>query len=56
MPDQDGIGLLMLMRKKYPDVPVIVISGGRPKTASYLDIAHKLGAKRLLEKPFTPPN
>jgi DNA-binding response OmpR family regulator len=54
MPDQDGIGLLMLIREEFPDVPVLVISGGVPNTGLYLDIAQKLGARRLLEKPFTP--
>jgi DNA-binding NtrC family response regulator len=54
MPDQDGIGVIMMIQQEFPKTPVIVMSGGRPNTLIYLDIAQKLGAKRLLEKPFTP--
>ena len=53
MPDCDGIELVMSIRRKQPDVPVIVISGGgRVNAGQYLSMAEKLGAARVFEKPF----
>ncbi len=54
MPDQDGLGLLLMMRGEKLTTPVIVMSGGLANSAAYLEIARKLGARRLLAKPFTP--
>ena len=53
MPDCDGIELVMSIRKKMPDVKVIVMSGGgRVRADDYLNLAKKLGATRVFEKPF----
>lgn len=53
MPDCDGIELVMSIRRKQPDVPVIVMSGGgRVQANHYLNLAKKLGAVRVFEKPF----
>ncbi len=53
MPDCDGIELVMAIRRKLPDVKVIVMSGGgRVRAGHYLDLAGKLGAARVFEKPF----
>jgi len=53
MPDCDGIELIMSIRRKQPDVPVIVMSGGgRVQANHYLNLAEKLGAVRVFEKPF----
>lgn len=47
----DGLGILEIVKKKYPLMPVIVISGhGTIETAVS---AIKLGAYDYLEKPFT---
>lgn len=52
MPDMDGIELLPLIRNKWPDVKVIVISGyGTEQTA---EDTVKLGAHKFMGKPFTP--
>jgi len=54
MPRMDGIELLGEMRKHYPRIPVIAMSGGgRMPPSHYLQTAGKLGAKALMEKPFT---
>ena len=46
----DGMELLKLMRRKHPDLPVIMISGhGNIETAV---LAIKLGAYDFIEKPF----
>lgn len=53
MPDCDGIELVMAVRSKLPDIKVIVMSGGgRVRARHYLDLANKLGAARVFEKPF----
>jgi CheY-like chemotaxis protein len=51
MPDQDGLGVIMMVRK---EIPVIAMSGGLTSSPLYLDLAKKLGARRVLAKPFTP--
>ena len=54
MPGQDGILTLRQIRKKFPAVKVIVISGG--DSTGLLDLRHDaelLGAVRSLQKPFT---
>jgi len=53
MPGCDGIELVMTVRKKLPDIKVIVMSGGgRVRADHYLNLAEKLGAARVFEKPF----
>jgi DNA-binding NtrC family response regulator len=53
MPDCDGIELVMAIRNKFPEIKVIVMSGGgRVRAGHYLDLAEKLGAARVFEKPF----
>jgi CheY-like chemotaxis protein len=53
MPDCDGIELVMAIRRKLPDIKVIIMSGGgRVRAGHYLDLASKLGAARVFEKPF----
>lgn len=54
MPGQDGILTLRHIRKQYPAVKVIVISGG--DSTGTLDLrrdAELLGAVKSLQKPFT---
>lgn len=55
MPEMEGIEALREIRKGWPGVPVIMISGGdRSGWNDALDMASKLGADRTLPKPFTP--
>lgn len=55
MPEVDGIGLLLKLRKQFPQLRVIVISGGgRMQNVDFLRMAQTLGADRVLAKPFTP--
>ena len=59
MPQQDGFETLSLMRKEFPQVPVIVMSAGSSFKTSlnhdYLGTAVALGAARVLRKPFEIP-
>jgi|SRR5882724_10750867 len=53
MPDRDGIEVVGELRKKYPDIPVVVMSGGgRMRHVEYLKMAKSFGAHAALEKPF----
>ncbi len=53
MPDREGLELIMDMKKKLPDTPIIAVSGGgRQSPESYLPLAEKFGADCTLTKPF----
>lgn len=54
MPEKEGIETIMELRKKYPAVKIIAMSGGgRVSAADYLRIARQVGAARVLSKPFS---
>jgi DNA-binding NtrC family response regulator len=53
MPNKDGIGMIIDLKKEFPNVKIIAMSGGgvnRPE--GYLDGAKKLGASCTLTKPI----
>jgi len=53
MPHKDGIGMIIELKKEYPDVKIIAMSGGGlNKPDGYLKGAQKLGASRTLVKPI----
>jgi CheY-like chemotaxis protein len=54
MPDQDGLEFITMLRKEHPEIPIVAMSGGLARSSLYLDLAKKLGARRVLAKPFTP--
>jgi CheY-like chemotaxis protein len=55
MPGMEGIETLTQIRRHYPRLPVIAISGGgRNDPECYLPMAITLGARRVLPKPFDP--
>jgi CheY-like chemotaxis protein len=53
MPEEDGLGLLLVVRREYPGLPVIAISDSGLRSDLYLDLASKLGAVATLTKPFS---
>ncbi len=55
MPEVEGIGVVMGLRKLQPDVKIIAISGGGRTVAAghYLQMAKRLGAVAVLAKPFS---
>ena len=54
MPEQDGIGLIMELKKIKPGILIIAISGGgKAGPTSYLTIAETLGANAVFPKPFS---
>lgn len=55
MPEQEGLETIMNLRRDFPDVKIIAISGGgRISAGDYLKIAHNLGAVVTIEKPIDP--
>lgn len=54
MPGKDGIETILDIRRRYPDLKIIAITGSVPKTgAAILVMAQKLGAHLTLAKPFS---
>lgn len=55
MPDMDGFETIMTVRQRFPDLPIIAVSGGgRIGATDYLSMARSMGAKSALSKPVSP--
>ena len=53
MPEKEGIETIMDLRRDFPDVKIIAISGGGIVQAEdYLGLTRNVGAHRVFEKPF----
>jgi DNA-binding NtrC family response regulator len=52
MPDMDGIEVLRIIKEKWPETLVIIVTGYQ--TVDTAVKAIKLGANNYIEKPFTP--
>lgn len=54
MPGKEGIETIMELRKEFPNVKIIAISGGGQVLSGSvcLQLAEKLGAAKTLAKPF----
>jgi YesN/AraC family two-component response regulator len=54
MPEKEGLETIMELRRSFPDVKIIAISGGgQSGNLSFLSAAKHLGALRTLTKPFS---
>lgn len=54
MPEMDGIGLTIYLRKNFPSIPVVAMSGGgHIDSDEYLISAKGLGARVILNKPVS---
>jgi len=55
MPEKEGLETIRELKRDYPDIKIIVISGGgNLNVESYFKIAKTFGADASLEKPFMP--
>ncbi|MBF0127411.1 MAG: response regulator, partial [Magnetococcales bacterium] len=54
MPDVDGLGVIREVRKEFPEIKIIALSGGGHvlKAATALEVAIRSGALRTLVKPI----
>ena len=53
MPDKEGIETIMELRRDFPGLKIIAMSGGGVIGArEYLKMAKSVGAHRIFEKPF----
>ena len=56
MPNKEGVALIEELRRDYPHLAIIAMSGGIAHDAPlYLKLAGALGANRTLQKPFGLP-
>ena len=54
MPEKEGISTIIDLRREYPHLKIIAMSGGGDfEPYGYLDIAIRVGADRTLPKPFS---
>jgi CheY-like chemotaxis protein len=54
MPEKEGFETIMTLRRRFPDLRIIAVSGGGYIDArQYLESARMLGAHATLEKPFS---
>ncbi|MCP3956154.1 MAG: response regulator [Desulfobacterales bacterium] len=52
MPEKEGLETIMELRRDFPDVKIIAISGGaRNNPTTYLSLAENLGAQYIFSKP-----
>lgn len=57
MPEKEGIETIVELRREFPEVKIIAISGGTLYGSSdNLRMAERLGARRTLTKPFKIPD
>ncbi|VAX22872.1 hypothetical protein MNBD_NITROSPINAE04-701 [hydrothermal vent metagenome] len=53
MPDEGGLETIMKLKRDYPKIKIIAISGGgRIVQVDFLDIAKNLGVLRTMQKPL----
>jgi len=53
MPEKEGIALITELRREFPDVKIIAMSGsGRVGNMDFVSVATALGANAGLHKPF----
>lgn len=54
MPDEDGLKVIIKLKKLKPTLKIIAISGGgKVGPGSYLNLAKALGADAIFSKPFS---
>jgi two-component system, chemotaxis family, chemotaxis protein CheY len=53
MPNQEGLETIIELRKDFPEVRIIAMSG-KDAASAMLRAARQLGANKVLQKPFFP--
>jgi CheY-like chemotaxis protein len=53
MPEKEGMETIMTLKRDFPSVKIIAISGGgKIAPARYLDLAEQMGVQRTFSKPL----
>jgi DNA-binding response OmpR family regulator len=53
MPEKEGIETILELKRDFPDLKIIAMSGGGSlDPEGYLSMAKTIGADRIFEKPF----
>jgi two-component system, chemotaxis family, chemotaxis protein CheY len=52
MPDRDGVETVLSLRRRFPALRIIAMSGGGTRGDLDLGVARKLGVSATLAKPF----
>ncbi len=53
MPEKEGLETIMELKRDFPDIKIIAVSGGgRVDAGNYLEIARRWGVDRTFTKPF----
>lgn len=53
MPEKEGIETILDLKREFPEIKILVISGGSERAhINLLDLAKRLGAWRAIKKPF----
>ena len=54
MPDKEGIGTILELKNRYPDIKIFAMSGGGKNSPDhYLRMAKGFGVNKVFRKPFT---
>ena len=54
MPDKEGVETIIELKRDFPTLPIIAISGGgRTRNLDFLKLAEQYGAQKVLAKPFS---
>jgi DNA-binding response OmpR family regulator len=53
MPGKEGLETILEIRRAWPNLRIIAMSGGFGTSGDYLALAQSFGAHRILAKPFT---
>jgi len=53
MPEKEGVETIIELRNQHPDVKIIAMSGGGPRSEIYLKMCAQLGVCCTLAKPFS---
>ncbi len=53
MPEKEGLETILDLRREFPEVKIIAMSGGNERAKlNLLDLAKRLGAQYTIQKPF----
>ena len=53
MPEKEGMETIIEIKRDFPDVKILAVSGGNSQGCDYLPMTKPLGADACLNKPFS---